>query len=304
MSSQAAPIAVIGAGGFLGSALVRSARRSLVPCAAFTRPAPFLTDGQPAPGLATAHTIYWLASSINPAVAESEPERIRADAAAFSALLRAVVGLPWRPRVVLLGSGGTVYDAATAPPYHESSPTAPQGAYGRAKLQLEEMLAGCGLPAGQAVVLRVANAYGPGQPARRGQGVVAYWLDAVARGEPITIIGDPGSTRDYVYVDDIAEALLAVHRADRVLPPVINIGAGEPTSLGRLAELVQEVTGEARDIVYRPARGFDVPHTWLDVRLAAEVLDWRPRTRLTAGLAAAWQAVRGPAASAAGPPVG
>lgn len=296
MSAVARPIAVIGAGGFLGSALVRSAQQSLVPYAAFTRLVPFLDpDGRPASGLAAAHTIYWLASSINPAVAESEPDRIAADQNAFTSLLRAVEKLPHTPRVVLLSSGGTVYDPSIAPPYHESSPTAPLGAYGRAKLAMEATLACCGLPAGQAVAVRVANAYGPGQPARRGQGVVAYWLHAVARDEAITIIGDPHSTRDYVFVEDIVAALLAIHGTSDALPPVINVGNGVPTSLGELAGLVRSVTGTEREIRYQPARGFDVPHTWLDVSLAARVLGWRPRTRLADGVAAAWRAIPKPA---------
>jgi UDP-glucose 4-epimerase len=289
MSSQGQPIAVIGAGGFLGSALLRRAAQAGVPCAAFTRSTPFLRDGRPAPEIATARTIYWLATSINPAVAESRPEMIAADRAAFVSMLRAVGELPAQPRLVLLSSGGTVYDPSLPPPYHESSPTAPRGAYGRAKLELEELLAGSGLPA---VVIRPSNAYGPGQPARRGQGVVAYWLRAVAQGEPITIIGDPGTTRDYVFVDDVSDALLAVHEAEGRLPATINIGAGEATSLARLAELIQQVAGDTRDIGYEPARGFDVPHTWLDVRLAGEALGWRPRTSLPAGLTATWRALR------------
>jgi UDP-glucose 4-epimerase len=288
----AASLAVVGAAGFLGSALVRRAARDQIPCTAFTRRAPFLDPhGRPAAGLATAQTIYWLASSINPALAETQPERVVADRVTFTALLRAVVPLPHRPRVVVLSSGGTVYDPAVPPPYHEGSPIAPHGRYGEAKLDLEQLTA-TELAPGQGVALRVANAYGPGQPARGGQGVIAYWLRAVSLGDPITVIGDRNSTRDYVYIEDIVDALVAVHRFAGPLPATINVGSGQPTALGELAELVQKITGTARELVYRPARGFDVPHTWLDVSLAERLLGVRARTDLPTGLAATWQASR------------
>lgn len=288
-------VAVIGAAGFLGRALVAAAGRSGVPVAAYTRATPFLSpDGTPDGGLARSRTVFWLASSINPALAESDPGLVRADREAFAALLRAVRTLPEPPRVVLLSSGGTVYDPAAPPPYRESAPTAPRGAYGRAKLELEAMLGGAG------VTVRVANVYGPGQPAVSGQGVVGYWLRAAARGEHLVVYGEPATTRDYVYVDDVAGALLAVHAA-AAPPPVLNVGSGEPTSLKELADTVLDVVGDPRLRWDRePARGFDVPHTWLDVSLAASALGWRATTPLRDGLAAAWRSVRSPSPSTEG----
>lgn len=286
-------MAVVGAAGFLGTALVAAARRDGVPVAAYTRAAPPVTArGDADRRLARAGTVFWLASSINPAVAELCPERAPADLAAFRALLRAVGRLPRPPRVVLLSSGGAVYDPTLPPPYRETSPVRPLGAYGRAKLDLEAALAASDLPA---TVLRVSNVYGPGQPAVSGQGVVGHWLRAAARGEHLTVYGDPATTRDYVYVDDVAAALLAVHAAPAV-PPVLNLGSGRPTTLAELAGLLLAAVGDpALRLERRPARGFDVPHTWLDIRLAATALGWRATTPLEAGLARCWGAVPVPA---------
>jgi UDP-glucose 4-epimerase len=283
-------VAVIGAAGFLGSALVSAAGRSGVPVAAYTRATPFLSPrGSPDQGLARSRTVYWLASSINPALAESDPGRVRADREAFAALLRAVRTLPEPPRVVLLSSGGTVYDPAAPPPYGESSPTRPRGAYGRAKLELEAML-GAGHAVG--VTVRASNVYGPGQPAVSGQGVVGHWLRAAARGEHLVVYGEPETTRDYVYVDDVTSALLAVHAAESV-PPLLNVGSGEPTSLKELADTVLDVVGDpALRWDQEPARGFDVPRTWLDISLARAAIGWAPSTPLRDGLAAAWRSVR------------
>jgi UDP-glucose 4-epimerase len=285
-------IAAVGAGGFLGSALVAAANRAGAPVDAYTRAVPaVLPDGRPDARLARAGTVFWLATSVNPALAETHPERVRADLATFVATLRALRGLPRPPRVALLSSGGAVYDTTLQPPYLEGSPTRPRGAYGRAKLAMEAALAESGLPAGHAVSLRVSNLYGPGQPAVSGQGVVGYWLRAAANGDHLTVYGDPGTTRDYVYVDDVADALLAVHAA-LDLPPVLNLGAGRGTSLGELADrLLGIVADPALRLELRPARGFDVPHSWLDVRLAETVLGWTARTDLGDGLARCWRPV-------------
>ena len=280
--------AVVGADGFLGRHLVRRLQQAGVPVLSHTRARPLLwPDGRPDPGLAAVGTVFWLASTINPAVAESDPGRVAADHAVFRDLLDR---LPAGPRVVLVSSGGTVYDPAATPPYAESAPVRPTGAYGAAKLALERALTEALGPA--AVVVRVANAYGPGQPAASGQGVVAHWLRSAAEGGPVTIYGDPQTTRDYVYVVDIADALLRVHVAAEP-PAVVNVGSGRPTTLEELAEVVMDVVGRDRtELRHLPARSFDLSRTWLDVTLAEQALGWVAATGLREGVAAAWTELR------------
>ena len=278
-------VAVIGAGGFLGRALCDALRAAGRPAAEFTRATPFVDDaGRPAPGLVAARTVYYLASSLNPAVAERDPDAVAADLALFDRFLDALGALPDRPYVVLPSSGGTVYDVDVAPPYGETSPVAPRGQYGAAKVAMERRLAEVSRT-GSATVLRISNVYGPGQPTSGGQGVIGHWLAAAAKGEPIVLFGDPAASRDYVFVDDVVAAFLAVGPG---APPVINVGSGEPTSLGELADLVNDVTGGV-EIVREADRGFDVRHTWLDVTLAREALGWTPRTSLREGLRRTWE---------------
>jgi len=185
---MAETVAVIGAGGFLGSALTIVLGRARAQVAEYTRSVPFLPPGgELHRGVAQARTVFWLASSINPAVAEARPDQVHADRKAFEGLIASVGFLTNPPRLILVSSGGTVYDPTQPPPYSEGAPVRPGCAYGRAKLELETLLAGAGLPPGRAVTLRVANAYGPGQPAARGQGVLAHWLRSAATGEPLVV---------------------------------------------------------------------------------------------------------------------
>ena len=285
-------MAVVGAAGFLGRALVDGLRRAALPVCSYTRSATFLDgDGAARPGLASARTVYWLATQINPQIAEQQPEKVAEDLAAFEQFLRTVSTLVVPPTVVLLSSGGTVYDPDVAPPYAETAPTRPGSAYGSAKLALEEQLAA--RAPGRFVTLRVSNAYGPGQPVASGQGVIAHWLRAARRGEDIRLFGAPETSRDYVYVDDVARAMRAVDAVPGPLPPVLNIGSGRPTTLQQLAETVLAVVQDpAVQLVVEGRRSFDVPRTWLDISLAARVLGWSPQTPLTDGIAAAWAAVR------------
>lgn len=141
----------------------------------------------------------------------------------------------------------------------------------------------------RAVILRISNAYGPGQRLGKGQGVIGHWMAAAARGEPLHVYGDPAATRDYIYVDDVVEAMETVLALDQAVdvPAILNIGSGVPTALGELAEIVAELVGGAK-IIHEPGRAFDVRDTWLDVRLARDTVGWVPRTPLVEGLARTW----------------
>lgn len=269
---------VVGATGFIG-------RRLLARLANLgARPAGLTTATPPsdsAEALAEARTVYFVAGSVTPASADRHPERVAAHLKLFRDLLDRVAGA----RVVLASSGGAVYDPAVPPPYAERSPVAPASTYGRAKLRMEyDLLARhdtC-VP----TVLRLSNVYGPGQRLGTGQGVVAHWLDAAAHGRPVVVYGDPEATRDYIYVDDVVDAMVGVHDAGP-LPPVLNIGSGVPVSLATLLRLVEKAAGTL-DVVYERGRPFDRRHTWLDTRLARRVLDWAPRTGIEDGIASTW----------------
>jgi UDP-glucose 4-epimerase len=284
----------VGASGFLGTALVRRLTGAGVPVEAYTRtrPLPGAQGGQ-AEAAARSRTVFWLAATVNPAVAEERPDLVEMDQCAFEAALQPLQASDDPPRVVLVSSGGTVYDPSHPPPYAESSPVRATTAYGRSKLALEQALHASDLPSGRRIVVRVANAYGPGQQARRGQGVVAHWLSAAADGGPLVLIGDEDTVRDYVYIDDIVDALVAIHLADGELPPILNVGSGRGTTLGELAQTVLDVVGDhSLTLDVRPARRFDVPRTWLDTTLAERTLGWRPKTSLRDGVEATWRTRR------------
>lgn len=281
-------IAVVGAAGFLGRSVVTALKQSHRPYVAFTRSNPLVHDQRLSPDASAVNAVIWLASSINPLVAESNPELVAQDLRVLQESLSALRSTAAGRRFVLVSSGGSVYGDRRQPPYSESDPAMPASAYGAAKLAMEKMVAD-GLPG--AVVLRIANAYGPGQPIAPGQGVIAHWMRAIRRNEPVRVFGDTRTTRDYVYAHDVAESM--INACEATAPAdIINIGSGGPTSLADLLHLILRVVDRDRVMVeYVSARMFDVSASYLDITTARDTLTWKPTTDLLDGLTRTWEAV-------------
>jgi UDP-glucose 4-epimerase len=133
--------------------------------------------------------------------------------------------------------------------------------------------------------LRVFNAYGPGQPLPAAHApVIPRFLRQSLQGGSLVIHGDGSQTRDYVFVDDVVEALVAAATAKNIDRQVINVGSGHETSVRDLARLVGETTGQPIDLVYSKADNGGVSRMRSDLHLAEDKLGFRPRVTLAEGL--------------------
>lgn len=283
-------VAVAGSSGFLGSAIAAGMEARGAAVARYTVERPLLLDGTVDDGAARARTLIWAASRVNPVVADGRPDLVVAERVDLADTLRALGALPNPPRVVFLSSGGTVYGPPDRAPFSEACVPHPVNAYGTLKWELERELLGTGL---DVVVARISNAYGPGQVPAPGQGVIAHWLAAAARLAPITVFGDRVSTRDYVFIDDIVEAVARIHGSGAALPPVVNVGSGRPSTLDDVLSAVRAAVGaDGLDIREAPQRATDTVSTWLDVSLARDVLGWEAKVGLDEGVARAWASMQ------------
>jgi UDP-glucose 4-epimerase len=184
-------------------------------------------------------------------------------------------------RVVFSSTGGAIYGECDGPA-QEESPLRPVSPYGIAKLCAEEYLRGWNRIHGSGnVVLRFANVYGPRQDSSLEGGVVAIFLERLARGEDTLIFGDGLQTRDFVYVGDVVGALLAAAGREG---GTFNIGTGHETTVLELYRLCAEVAGSKAEPHFEPARLGDARRSVLDVSSAAAELGWRPATPLAEGL--------------------
>jgi UDP-glucose 4-epimerase len=277
-------VAVIGSNGFFGRALVATLRAAGTSVVEFPSARPFLrSDGSPTDELAGASTICYLASRINPAIAERDPDAASAHIATLERLLHALHDSG--KRLIYPSSGGTVYDTDQEPPYAETSPLKPIGRFGSTKIEIEQLLRGT--PGIESVAMRISNAYGPGQPTGTGLGVIAHWLAAAGEGKPLRIFGSPETTRDFIYIDDVCDAILRVISSETP-PSIVNIGSGTPTTLAEVAEIIINIA-DGIEIVHEPDRGFDVSRSWLDISRARQTLGWEPSIPLRDGIGRTWQ---------------
>ena len=189
-------------------------------------------------------------------------------------------------RRVVLTSSGAVYGEQAEQPVREDQPPNPQSPYAVSKLAAEYYVRTIGALWGiETVILRVFNAYGPGQrlPASHPP-VVPRFLRQARQGGSLVIFGSGGQTRDFVYVDDVVEALVGASMAPDVDRRIVNVGSGLETSINDLASLVARVTGREVDVLHSPAESGGVARLCADLTAARQLLDYEPRVQLRDGL--------------------
>ncbi len=295
-------VIVVGAGGFLGracaSVLSRAGKRvccvdivdgSVGGTESWTV-ADVAKDGIPERLLTQASTLFHFAWRNDPGRGNNDmTSDVRTNVAgavrAFEAAARAGV-----KRIIYPSSGGTIYGRDPELPTPETAPIAPIGGYGAGKAAAEVYLHAIGSAYGiETSALRIANPYGPGQYPDRGQGFIATAIARTMRGESIEVFGTAALSRDYIYIDDLAESFLLACEAEK-LPAVLNIGTSLDYTIEALLPMIFVAVGHVTDVLMMPARPVDVPRVRLDISLARKTLNWGPRTRLTEGLkrTAAW----------------
>jgi UDP-glucose 4-epimerase len=233
--------------------------------------------------------VFHLAWATVPSTANSNPlADLETNVGGTVRLLEALRHLPKTP-ITFASSGGTVYGEAETLPLPEHHPLRPKTAYGVSKTAAEHYaLLYRRLWGVDARVVRLSNPYGPGQDIRGQLGAASIFAARALAGERIEIWGDGSAIRDYLYVDDAISGLLATMMAspDRfaALDPVVNIGSGRGVSLRELISLLTHILDKPIDVLYQPAREFDVRASVLDITRARSLLGWRPKIGLEEGL--------------------
>ena len=188
-------------------------------------------------------------------------------------------------RVVLISSGA-VYGNQAVQPVTESMPADPRSPYAVSKLSAEYYTQTIGSLWGiETVSLRVFNAYGPGQhmPPVHAP-VIPNFLRQAWKNGTIVVHGDGKQTRDYVYVDDVVNAMCAASTAPGVNQRVINVGSGQETSVRELARLAMQVTGGNPEIVNYSRNEGGLSRLCADISLARRLLNYQPSIPLETGL--------------------
>ncbi|WP_170298989.1 NAD-dependent epimerase/dehydratase family protein [Massilia eburnea] len=187
-------------------------------------------------------------------------------------------------RWVFVSSGGTVYGHTSEDMLAELAPNHPICSYGVVKLAIEQYLALYRrLHGTDYVVVRLANPYGAWQRPLTGQGLVATLLYKVLKGDSIEVWGNGENVRDYIYIDDAVDGLLAA-ASHGESGETYNLGTGVGTSINQLIGLIKQTLGVDVAVRHTPARAVDVERNVLQAEKLAAVSGWQPQTGLVDGL--------------------
>jgi len=194
-------------------------------------------------------------------------------------------------RFLYVSSGGVVYGEPEQRPTPESAPKLPLSPYGVSKLAGEQYLHYYREVHGlEYAALRYANVFGPRQDPHGEAGVVAIFCQRLLRGEGLTVFGDGEQTRDYVYVKDVVAANMRASEIDLPRDAALglddvgfNVGTGVGTSVNRLADVLEGVSGRKPERTYAAERPGELRHSTLDIG-KFERAGWSPAHTLEEGL--------------------
>ncbi len=189
-----------------------------------------------------------------------------------TSLLHAAARSPTVRRVVLASSAAVLAEPAEGR----------EGTYARSRRAAEQLAAESALP--ELLVLRYFNVYGPGQ---RTQGpdapVIGRFVRAASEGRALVVQGDGAQRRDFVHVDDVAEANRAALLGE-LTRGTFEIGTGRSTAISELIRLLSAALGRPLPVEHRPARPGDPRHSAAELGPARAHLGWSPRVDLREGL--------------------
>ncbi len=131
------------------------------------------------------------------------------------------------------------------------------------------------------VALRFFTVYGPRQ---RPDLAIHKFTKKIEAGEPIQMYGDGSTKRDYTYIDDIVSGIKGAINYNKTGYEIINLGGGEPITLKRMIETIEDAVGKPAIIEQKPMQPGDVDKTVCDWRKAHKLLKYTPKTTFEQGI--------------------
>jgi UDP-glucuronate 4-epimerase len=194
-------------------------------------------------------------------------------------------------RRFLLGSSSSVYGAHAEAPFRESAPVnSPESPYAASKVASEVIARTYHNLSGiEVAALRFFTVYGPRQ---RPDLAIHKFSRRMLAGQPLPFFGDGSTRRDYTWVDDIVQGVLAACDVD-LKWDILNLGGARTTSLAELVAMLEEALGVKAILDRQPQQPGDVPLTSADVTHSRQVLGYEPRTTIREGIRKFVEWIRG-----------
>jgi UDP-glucose 4-epimerase len=182
-------------------------------------------------------------------------------------------------------SSSEVPGSAIIVPMPENHPTNPETPYAASKAATDHIALsyhqtfGCDI-----VVVRPYNQYGPRQNAKKYAGIVPLMMGRIMRSEPLIIYGDGEQTRDFLYVTETVDAVVAIANSPEVVGKIINIGSGQEVSMNKVVQEIAKLMNYNQPLVYKEARPGDVRRHLADISLINQVVGWQPKLSFEEGI--------------------
>lgn len=189
-------------------------------------------------------------------------------------------------RFIFASSGAPIGEVAE-PPIHEGLPSNPVSPYGASKLSGEGYCSAYFNSYGvETIALRFGNVYGPGSIHK--SSVVAKFIKAAYDGEVLEVYGSGEQTRDFIYIDDLVNAICAAASAPNVGGEKFQIATNRESTVGEVVNMLLEVLADEGvdtvNVKNTEARVGDVMRNYSDITKAREHLGWQPEHDLRQGL--------------------
>lgn len=235
------------------------------------------------------HYVFHLAGQVSHVMSLTDPyPDIEFNIKGTTVVMEAVRQYNPTAKVVFTGTRGQ-YGPALKLPVDETAPTNPKGVYEISNLTAEKIIQVYNqihkIPA---VLLRLTNIYGPrAQMKHSHYGVVNWFVRLALDGVPLKVFGTGQILRDFVYVDDCVDAILAAATCPAAVGEVFNVGWDVPTSFLELAQTLERLCPGCswQYAPFTPERAAQEPGDFFsDIGKIRRVVGWEPRTSLEDGL--------------------
>lgn len=248
------------------------------------------SDDQVSEAMRGVEAVYHLAARVSVPLCQSDPIGSYETNHAGTLKVLEAARRSGRPRVIFASSAAVYGDQGReGRGLGEELPTLPLSFYGAQKASAEQALRQYALHAGvPSISFRFFNVFGEGQdPASPYSGVVSVFARRALLGEPLSVYGSGNQTRDFVAVEDVAEACFRVLGlpAEKLVGQAVNLGTGGVLTVKEIAQAIRGAARSSSEIRSEPARAGDIAHSCADIRRARELLGWSPQRGLLEELA-------------------
>jgi len=193
-------------------------------------------------------------------------------------------------KFIFFSSGGGVYGNKKKLPITEDETLQPVSPHAISKATIEYLLHYFSrihnIPY---IIYRLSNPYGPRQISKKGFAIIPTIFSNVSRNQPPTLFDHGKLIRDYIYIDDLINAI-TISFNKKTKYPIYNIGSGKGSTLNMLWQNIKKITKAELSPIYIPKRPIDVDTVVLNTNRFKREFDWKPQIKLSSGLKKTWNA--------------